>query len=48
MQMDNDDFCGIAFISFNSEREKNTMLDYYRISFLERVKLFYNKGLTTQ
>ena len=46
MQATNEDFCGIAFISFHTEQDKQKILDYYRIKFFDRIKLFFNNGMT--
>lgn len=40
MQKTSDDFCGIAFVSFNTENDKLKILDEYKISFFHRMKLF--------
>lgn len=33
----NKEFCGVAFVSFNTENEKQEILDNYKLGFLDRI-----------
>ena len=44
MQKKNDDFCGIAFVSFDSENDKQKVLEEYSLSFIDRIQLYKHKG----
>lgn len=38
-------FCGIAFISFNTEAEKNEVLKLHPISWFDRLKIVLGRSI---
>lgn len=41
-------FCGIAFVTFNTQKEKREILEKSRLTWIDRIKIFFNKDVNLE
>lgn len=41
-------FCGIAFVTFNTQKEKREILEKSHLTWIDRIKIFFNKDVNLE